>query len=156
MEAQLHEQICDYLRLQYPAVIYRTDFAAGIKMTIGQASRHKRLQSGRAFPDLFIAEPAQSAHGMFLELKRDGTRIWLKDGSLTKDKHIQEQMEMLVTLRMKGYNAQMVAGFEQAKEAIDRYLSTTALTPGQTTAEPDVRYTTPEMVRSKGGAGRLD
>lgn len=56
-EAILHQQVCQYLRMQYPDVIFRTDFAAGVKMTMGQAVRHKKLQSGKAYPDLFIAEP---------------------------------------------------------------------------------------------------
>lgn len=122
-EADLHQMVCQYLRLQYSDVMFHSDYAAGIKLTLGQAMKRKRLESGRGWPDLFIAEPASFAHGMFLELKREGTRIWLKDGSLTSDKHIQEQMKLLVMLRMKGYNAQMVAGFDAAKDAIDKYLS---------------------------------
>lgn len=64
-EANIHYQVAQYIKIQYPNVIFRTDFAAGIKMTMGQATRHKSLQSGRAYPDLFIAQPK-------LNLKEDG------------------------------------------------------------------------------------
>jgi hypothetical protein len=123
-EAILHEQITQYLRLQYSAVLFRTDYAAGIKMTIGQAGRHKRLQSGRAWPDLFVAEPRRDFSGLFLELKREGTRVWLKDGkTLVADPHIREQAAVLQGLVDRGYFATFAVGFDEAKLVVDRYLA---------------------------------
>lgn len=119
-EAFLHQQVCDYLRYRYPDVIFRTDFAAGIKMTIGQAARHKRLQKGRAWPDLFIAEPKGDDCGLFIELK--AANIFKKDGSLLANEHVFEQDEMLKTLRLKGYQAEFAIGFEEAKAIIEEYL----------------------------------
>lgn len=58
-EANVHYQVAQYLKHQYPQIIFRTDFAAGIKMTMGQAVKHKGLQSGKAYPDLFIAQPVR-------------------------------------------------------------------------------------------------
>ena len=56
-EAQLQEQVADYLRLQYPDVLFHSDFGSGIKLTPGQAARQKRQNGGRrAWPDMFIAE----------------------------------------------------------------------------------------------------
>ena len=108
--------------MQYPDVMFRTDFAAGIKMTMGQASKHRALQSNRAWPDLFIAEPSGGFYGLFIELKREGTRVYLKDGkTLTADKHIREQMEVLQHLRSKGYWASMCVGFDEAKTVINAY-----------------------------------
>ena len=54
-ESNMHMQLAQYIRLQYPQVLFHTDFAAGIKMTMGQAVKNKQLQSGRGWPDLFIA-----------------------------------------------------------------------------------------------------
>lgn len=57
-EAQLQEQIAQYLRLQYPNVLFHSDFGSGIKMTKGQAIKQKRQNGGiRGWPDLFVAEP---------------------------------------------------------------------------------------------------
>lgn len=121
-EATIHQYVCDYLKLAYPRLIFRTDFAAGIKMTMFQAIKHKKLQAGRAYPDLFIAAPRLGFHGMYLELKREGTRVRLKDGQLSTDSHIQEQAAVLSDLRDLGYYAEFAVGFDDARAQIDAYL----------------------------------
>lgn len=130
LEASLHQQVADYLKLQYPNVIYRTDFASGIKMTMGQAVKHKRLQSGRAYPDLFIAQPWPTTSsfkylGCFIELKhpQGGHMPFLKDGvTRSKNKHCLEQWAVLDQLAGLDYYARMAVGFDQAKAIIDWYL----------------------------------
>lgn len=58
-ETNLQIQVADYLRLQYPDVMFHSDFGSGIKLTIGQAAKQKRQNGGRrAWPDMFIAEPS--------------------------------------------------------------------------------------------------
>ena len=57
-ELELHAQVADYIRLQYPSVIFHSDFGSGIKLTMGQAIKQKRLNGGRrSWPDMFIAQP---------------------------------------------------------------------------------------------------
>jgi len=150
-ESSIHYQVAQYLKHQYPNVIFRTDFAAGIRMTMGQAVRHKSLQSGRAFPDIFIVqhfpkEPvtldgpysaiAVTYCGLFIELKKDGTvlkrpkdaRAILKGEAKLRlagdwfDQHIDEQAQMLERLRNLGYKAEFAVGFDHAKKIIDEYL----------------------------------
>ena len=134
-EHDIYKMIADYLRYQYPTVIYRFDLAADLKLTMGQASKHKRLQRYRGYPDLFIAEPKKVViskgehtrlvagyHGLFIELKREGTRIFKKDGALVADEHIREQFDMLHDLRAKGYAAEFAIGFDEAKKLIDDYM----------------------------------
>lgn len=131
-ELELQAQVADYLRLQYPDVIFHSDFGSGVKLTIGQAKRQKRLNGGRrSWPDMFIARaklvqtkdglPAVT-HGLFIELKREGTKILRKDGRLVSDEHIREQAKMLQALEREGYRAQFAVGFEQAKQIIDDYI----------------------------------
>lgn len=141
-EESVHQQVADYLKLQYPGVMFRTDFAAGIKMTMGQAVKHKNLQSGRAWPDLFIATPMyrdqqKDFYGLFIELKKEGTKLKrekdakkpLKGESFIRqagdwwDQHIEEQAEVLQMLGMNGYCVTFAVGFEDAKKVIDRYLA---------------------------------
>lgn len=128
-EDMLHQQVTDYLRLQYPKVLFRTDFAAGIKMTPGQAIKHKRLQGGyRAWPDLFIAKPCigmngPNYHGLFIELKKQGTKILKCNGQLLANKHLQEQHQTLEYLNNLGYRAVFGVGFDETKKIIDQYLS---------------------------------
>lgn len=126
-EHQLYEKIARYLQLQYPSVIYRFDIAADLKLTMGQAAKHKRLHPRRGYPDLFIAEPKTTTYtmeyaGLYLELKAEDNSPFKKDGTLKKDEHLEEQNEMLENLRDKGYKAEFAVGFEEAKQIIDDYL----------------------------------
>ena len=135
-EHDLYTMLADYLRYNYKDIIWRFDLAADLKLTIGQARKHKRLQQHRGYPDLFIAEvkyigeAINGAHfaeqvanyGLFLEIKRPGTRIFKKDGTLVADKHIREQFDVLEQLRKRGYMAEFACGFDEAKKIIDEYL----------------------------------
>ena len=121
-EHDLYAMLADYLRYNYKNIIWRFDLAADLKLTIGQARKHKRLQQHRGYPDLFIAEPRGKYHGAYIELKKAGTRIFKKDGTLVADEHIREQFDMLEQLRRKGYVAEFACGFDEAKEIIDNYL----------------------------------
>ena len=133
-EETLHLKVCDYLRKNYPDVLFRTDFSSGMKMTPWQAAKHKKFQKSRAWPDLFIAESGVvkfkegylivnlRKNGMFLELKAEGTQLYKKDGTLRKNKHIEEQAEMLEKLRNENYYAEFAIGYDDAIEQIHEYL----------------------------------
>jgi hypothetical protein len=121
-ELHLQEQVCNYLRFSYPHVIFRSDYSSGLKLTMGQAVMHRRLQHGRAWPDLQIVESRHGFHGLFIELKREGVVVYKKDGTLRADEHLREQANMLERLRDKGYEADFAVGFDQCKKIIDNYL----------------------------------
>lgn len=141
-EENLHSQAAGYLRIRYPDALFRTDFAAGIKMTMGQAVKHKLLQAGRAWPDLQIAVPMyrdfkRDWHGQFIELKKDGTKLKrtvdarkvLKGETRLRragdwwDQHIEEQALVLEELRRLGYKAEFAVGFDDFKQQVDDYLN---------------------------------
>ena len=42
-EENLHLKICDYLRKNYPDVLFRTDFSSGMKMSPGQAAKTQEI-----------------------------------------------------------------------------------------------------------------
>lgn len=119
-EVNVHRQVCEYIKLQYPKVIFNTDLS-GIRLTIGQAVKLKSLRSSRAFPDLVIYEPRYGFHGMFIELKREGEVIYNKNFQPATP-HIKEQLDFMLRLRAVGYNAIFCCGFEAAKKEIDEYL----------------------------------
>lgn len=142
------------MRAKYPHILLRTDYAAGIKMTIGQARKHKAMQGGmRSWPDLQLAHPAGQYHGLFIELKKDGVKI-LRDKDARKvladdyklrlagdwwDLHTEEQGELLAKLRAAGYAATFAVGTRQAEQYIDMYMAGQAvpyLTPTVTAAAP--------------------
>lgn len=125
-ESELQVMVADYLRMQYPDVLFHSDFGSGIKLTMGQAIKQKRQNGGRrAWPDMFIAEPVKASyvvhHGLFIEIKKEGTRIYKKDGTFASE-HIEEQAKTLALLGAKGYKAVFAIGFDNAKQIIDEYL----------------------------------
>lgn len=129
-EQILHQQVCDYLKLQYPTVIFRSDHEGGRKRHPVEQARIKRLNSGRAWPDLFIAEPTTLWKALFIELK--AVEIYTQKGYLKADPHLREQEEMLDRLQQKGYKAVFAVGFDQAQSIIDKYLAHLKLTPKDT------------------------
>ena len=120
-EENLHLAVCNYIRMQYPDVLFNSDMS-GVKLTMGQAIKAKRLRSCKGFPDLVIYEPRGEHKALFLELKREGEKIYNKNGGLKSD-HLKEQDEVMQKLRNKGYACTFAIGFEQAKMYIDNYLT---------------------------------
>ena len=70
-----------------------------------------------------IFEPRKNYYGLFLEIKKEGTKVYKKDGDLRSDTHLAQQEEILHQLKQKGYFAEFIVGFDQAKAVIDYYLS---------------------------------
>lgn len=121
-EAELQKQVAIYIRMQYPDVIFHSDFGSGVKLTPWQAKMQKMQNGGRrAWPDMFLAEPVGKYHGLFVELKKEGTRLKKKNGDWASE-HIAEQDAVLSELNDKGYKAEFAIGFEQALNLIDDYL----------------------------------
>ncbi len=124
-EAILHRQVCDYLRKQYPNVLFTSE-ASGLRLTMGQAVQMKRLRSCNGFPDLMIFEPKRMSNdreyfGLFLELKADGTKLRNSDGYYATP-HLREQRKLLDKLSTRCYFAEFAVGFDEAKRIIDEYL----------------------------------
>lgn len=146
-EESVHKQVADYIRMQYRHVIFRTD-GGGLRLPTGLAKKFASLQHGRAYPDLFIAEPrliygadpdidaSKDYAGLFIELKRPDTKL-IRDKDATRpnknekvmrkkgdwfDTHIEEQAKTLQELRARGYKAEFAVGFAEAKKIIDDYL----------------------------------
>lgn len=121
-EYQICKDLAIYLRLQYPNVIFHFDLA-GLNLSRAQAGMMKAIQGGRGWPDLFIAQPGErfKYHGLFLEIKPEGTRLTKKSYEPATP-HIGEQLEMIMALEERGYQAHFVCGFDEAKEVIDAYM----------------------------------
>jgi len=119
-EENIQIAICEYIRLQFPKVIFMCDLASGMKLPIWIAAKNKKMRSSRGLPDLFIAQPHDYYGGLFIELKRESSR--LKNGGIAKSEHHDEQEAILARLRELTYKAEFACGFEEAKKLIDEYL----------------------------------
>lgn len=125
-ENNLQRMVCNYLKMQYPSVIFRSDYAGVNNQSKASRGMMKSFQSSRSFPDLFIYKPmkvdGKQYAGMALELKSEGTRIKLKNGELTANPHIREQYLMLQSLNKEGYWADFGVGLDDCIAKIDYYM----------------------------------
>lgn len=120
-ERTLALRVAQYLQSQYPGVNYRFDLAADLKLTMGQAKRHKAMHPKRGYPDLWIAKPMKGWNGLYIELK--AVSIYRVDGvTLLKDEHVEEQIEYGKSLEADGYKFVIATGFDEVKKIIDDYL----------------------------------
>jgi hypothetical protein len=123
-ERVIQSALCDHIRKEYPGVIFASDTAASLPLSKGLAVLQARHKSpSRGYPDLFIAAKRGKFAGCFIELKAEGERIFLKDGSVSTTEHIQRQNSTLAALRNEGYCAEFVIGYEQAQSFVDWYLT---------------------------------
>ena len=120
-EDDLHMAVCEYIRRQYPDVIFTSE-PSGMRVSMFQAKKLKRLRSNKGLPDLWILTPNKHHHALLLELKREKSSPYKKDGTLRKNEHTQVQAEMLQRLLQLGYWANFAVGFDSAIEQIDAYM----------------------------------
>lgn len=120
-EFELQSQICRYLRLQYPKVVFLSDTVASFKLTPAQAMRNKQIQkSGFKIPDLLILEPNKEYAGLMIELKvKDPHK---KNVDIRSNAHLKGQEKAIEILNEKGYLACFCWDFEMTKQIIDNYL----------------------------------
>lgn len=127
-ETDLYEQLARYLNLKYPRAIYHLDLAGVNNPSRATRSLYGRVNR-RAWPDLFIAAPVVMPdttsvyHGLFLELKVEGTRLKKKRDGSWASRHIEEQAAMLADLQDRGYVAQFAVGYDEAVSTIDSYFA---------------------------------
>lgn len=121
-EENLQLAVSRYINLQYPNVLFTSD-ASGLKLPIGLASKWKAQRCAKwKIPDMIILEPRHRFAGLILELKKSVKELYRKDGTIRQDSHVIEQQKSLEYLCNRGYYAQFVCGFDEAKKVIDWYL----------------------------------
>lgn len=122
-ERVVQQTLCDYIRREYPDVIFASDTAASLKLPKALAVRQARYKNpSKGYPDLFIAARRGKFNGCFMELKAEGERIFLQKGGLSQDKDVQRQNKVLERLREQGFCAEFVIGYEQCQAFVDWYL----------------------------------
>lgn len=121
-EKELHSQVCQYLKVKYPKILFNSDMAGAMKLTIGQAVQISKLRSNKGFPDIAIYEPRGEYRGLFVELKKEGEVLYKRNGEAITE-HVQEQINCINILKAKGYSAGFAIGYNEAVKMIDEYLS---------------------------------
>jgi hypothetical protein len=118
-EDKLQSQCIAWLKMQYPKLIFCSSLD-GIRLTIGQAAKAKRLRSHNGFPDLFIFEPNHQYNALFIEFKKETP--FKKDGQLKSDSHLEEQYKMQELLYQKGILAEFCWDLEQFIDIVHDYM----------------------------------
>jgi hypothetical protein len=121
-EAYTHASLCNYLRTNYPDVVFTSDLS-GVRLPIGLARAVKPLKSSRGIPDIIVLHPAGCYHGLLIELKALDVKLYRKDGKLISDEHIAEQAATIQKLRDVGYAAFFVCGFHAGRKLIDEFFA---------------------------------
>jgi hypothetical protein len=122
-ERVIQQAVTRYLRVRYPKVDFYNDWAAGAYLTYGQNTARLNMTSHNGWVDLLIAEPRHGFHGLFLELKREDVKPYLKDGkTLRADPQIKKEAAFLERQRAKGYDARFTSGLDETLKHIDWYL----------------------------------
>lgn len=124
-ELAIQVRVCNYLRKNYPHVVFHSDYGANADLSEHQKKINKSLQSRYKFPDLTIFAASRGFCGLALELKKEGTAIVLKigpnKGKLTTDEHVRLQAVTLRKLKEAGWYANFAIGYEQSIKFIDWY-----------------------------------
>lgn len=119
MSESLHQQaVVQYFRGRYrDYLIYAVPNGAWLHgkelQRIKQMRKLKAEGLEPGVPDLCIAVPKGSFHSLYIEMKDQGK----DEKSLSK-----EQKAKIHYLTWQGFKAVMCAGFDEAKEVIDRYM----------------------------------
>ncbi len=115
-ETILRDRVSNYLQINHPMIPYRFDLAADLKLTIGQAIKHKAINGRwKGYPDLFISTCRSGYGGLYLELKATKT--------LLKNEHTQRQAVVHQILRDNGYFVKFALGYADAIKTLEEYLS---------------------------------
>lgn len=120
-EDRLVTMLAQYLNAAHPKLIYHFDVGSGGTKTIGMAMRDKRINRWRGFPDLTIVKPSRQYHGFYLEIKKEGTKLFNKKMNYATP-HLEEQGTLLEELRVLGYYAHFGIGFDDCVKQIKGYL----------------------------------
>ena len=120
-EDQEQAILCKWIKANYPSILYTVDLG-GIRLTAGQRVIMKS-RAKRGHPDLMFQEWFLDKYcGLAIEFKRTGEKVAKLDGTLRKNKHLEEQLEYLTGLKERYYIAGFVIGPEDAKKVISAYL----------------------------------
>ena len=110
----------DEMVMQIPELALLNASLNGVRLTIGQAVKAKKMGMMRGFPDIFLPVSRFAFYGLFIELK--ALPYQDANGRTVKPKVSVEQAYWLDALEKQRYYAVVCYGFEAAKNTILNYL----------------------------------
>jgi hypothetical protein len=113
---------CKWLKMQYPDVRFRSDIQSAGKLTPAMQNIKLIIDPFRGFPDITIYLKRGKFCGLMIEMKRINSGLYLKDGSLSNSKHVQEQRKMHEFLRDNAWKVEFAEGMDGAIDLFENYL----------------------------------
>lgn len=120
VEEKIQIEIFSYLSSVYPNVMAISE-PSGIRVSMGLATKLKKLRSKHTHADIYVLFPSKGYHGLVIELKAKNT--YKKNGELLKNEHLEDQQKTIDALNKLGYYATFAVGFTECKNIIDDYLN---------------------------------
>ena len=127
-EQSLQTQICSWMKLQHPKVIFKVDHGASQhKSSFIERQIYSKQSYKPGFPDFQIIKAVGNYNGLFLELKSDYNALFNKNGTLKRgsEDHLVNQYDFIKELRSEGYWADFCYDRLAAVLIIDSYLKGT-------------------------------
>jgi len=125
LEDKIKIGIADYLNYKYPHVPFNMSWDH-VRLPIGTAKKLKRMRWANpdfVWPDLFIAWPNRCFNGLWGEIKKDKSEIFLKSGELSQSKQIQRELKSLQLLHRLEFQTFWMYSVDQAIRIIDEYIN---------------------------------
>jgi hypothetical protein len=136
VEGSEQQKFVNWVKREFPHVILFAD-CIGEDLTDTGRKRAQSMRTRRGIPDITILFPSRGCHGACFEFKKEGTRIYKRDGKTLRKQsysykdsqgrihtgdHLAEQAATLKELRRHGYYARFVVGLEDAKAKFREYM----------------------------------
>lgn len=112
--------IAEYLRLQYPNVLFHYDLA-GLNLSRAQAGMMRAIQGCKGWPDLMILHPS-NGKVLFIEVKAEGVKLTNRNNDYATP-HLTEQAETILKIRHTKHEAMFAVGLNQALIHIKSFLT---------------------------------
>jgi len=119
-ELSQQHQLMKWFKREYPNALAFADLAGSAgRLSIEQRMLHSQ-RTKRGYPDLIFHEVFKDIHsGLAIEFKKLGIDV---PKMCEKDKHFQEQLEYLHSLRSRGWCAVFCVGVHAAQQVINAYM----------------------------------
>ena len=105
---------------QYPELELLNGSLNGVRLTIGQSVKIKKIGQKKGYPDISLPVPRGGYHGLYIELKIKPYRNY--KGKMVYSQTSKEQKWWLNALNNNGYRAVVCKGYDAAVSEISTYL----------------------------------
>lgn len=136
-EFLLRRKICLWLKEVWYNLLFIVDYAADMPLPVYIADQIKQQSCNDKMVDLLILEPRGGYFGLYIEIKTIKGNVFLKDGSLSQEKHTQAQYDTVKRFCDMGYLSLFGVGENMIKSIVNHYMSLPLTVPNKVFTKHD-------------------